>query len=728
MRLWLKYGVKRFWFWFIFPVLVLAKPVRIGLALSGGAALGLAHIGVLKVLEQEGLDFVGITGNSMGSLIGGVYAAGYRAATIESIALSTDWNRLFSSRPSFGAQFLPERQRADRYVLQFRHRSFVPYLPEGLVPLQNVEFLLNRLLAEVEFHTGYDFDRLPVPYRAVAVDIHKGELVVLRQGRLEQAIRASVAIPGVFAPEVIEGRELVDGGVLEYLPVEPLLEFQPDFIIAVLTMRRTSRIGTGLIDIVSRSIDLMGMGDVEREKGLADVVIEPDVSRFLHSDFARARELIAAGESAAIAVLPLLREKLAGRSPVRVRNRIVPRELPVVRKIRFEGVRRTRASLLRREIRTKERSRLNFAVLLGDLERLFNTDLFEDVNFRLEEVDDGGVVVVFELRERPYGFYSLGLRYDNYDQVVVGLEVGEGNLWGTGAMARVAGVLGNPQELRLGLTGTKVLNLPFGYRLDGFAGVERRSLWQDGSFLSSYFLNYAGGVAEVGYIMGREGFFNIGLRLQRVDYVGALVDTVPREFSVGPAFNLEFNNQDNVYLPSRGTAHRLNAVYGSPKLGGQQEFLQVEWNGEQVIPVFSFLRLRLFSTLGFSWGALPLSLYFRSGGELAGFAPDEWSGPQEVVAGAGLRFRLFRLFNQDSYPVELELIANGATFSRPDELVNSGDKLKHLHWGAGVGLLTNTPLGPLRLGVSSGNFLRSKPHPGGVRFLLSVGREFRYRR
>jgi len=190
--------VKRAFLFLLFAGIVFAQPVRIGLALSGGAALGLAHIGVLKVLEEEGIGFIGIAGNSMGSLVGGVYAAGYSAARIESIALHADWDRLFSSQPSFGAQYLPERQQAQRYVVQLRQRNFVPYLPSGLVPLQNVEFLLNRLLADIEFHTGYDFDSLPIPYRVVAVDWKAGKRVILRQGRLEQAIRASIAIPGVF--------------------------------------------------------------------------------------------------------------------------------------------------------------------------------------------------------------------------------------------------------------------------------------------------------------------------------------------------------------------------------------------------------------------------------------------------------------------------------------------------------------------------------------------------
>jgi predicted acylesterase/phospholipase RssA len=721
--------VKRAFLFLLLASVVFAQPVRIGLALSGGAALGLAHIGVLKVLEEEGIGFIGIAGNSMGSLVGGVYAAGYSAAQIESIALHADWNRLFSSQPSFGAQYLPERQQAQRYVVQLRQRNFVPYLPSGLVPLQNVEFLLNRLLADIEFHTGYDFDSLPIPYRAVAVDWKAGKRVILRQGRLEQAIRASIAIPGVFSPEVIDGVELVDGGVMEYLPVEPVLEFEPDFVIAVLTMRRGEAREASLIDVASRSLDLMGFSRVEEEKRLADVVIEPDVSKFLHSDFARAKELIAAGESAARAALPLIREKLQGRTPVVMRRAIKVRMLPVVKVVRFEGTRRTRESLLRREVRTREGARLDFDILLSDLERLFNSSLFEDVNYRLEFTGVDTVAVVFELSEKPYGFYLLGLRYDSYDNVVVGAEIGEGNLWGTGAMARVAGVLGNPNELRLGLTGTKVFNLPFGYRLDWFLGRESRNWWQDGVFSSSYFVNYNGAVAAAGYILGLNGFFNLGVQGEKVSYAGVVVDSLKPELVIGPMFTLEFNNQDDIYLPRRGLRYKLDLFYSWPRLKSGRENLRVDINGEQVVPLFSFLGLRLFGGLGWALGDMAFSNYFRNRTELVGFAPDEWTSEQRLYLGGGLRFKLLDFSQQGNYPLYLELMANGATFSPPETLVfGENEILDMLHWGVGVGILSNTPLGPAKAVVGLGNFLKKPPHPGGVRVFISLGREFRYQR
>ncbi|MGQ9678799.1 MAG: patatin-like phospholipase family protein [bacterium] len=709
---------------------VSARPVRIGLALSGGAALGLAHIGVLKVLEEEGIGFVGITGNSMGSLVGGVYAAGYSAAQIESIALHANWSRLFSSQPSFGAQYLPERQQGQRYIVRLPQKWFVPYLPGGLVPLHNVEFLLNRLLGEIEFNAGYDFDSLPIPYRAVAVDWKAGERVILRQGRLEQAIRASIAIPGVFSPEVICGVELVDGGVMDYLPVEPVLEFKPDFVIAVLTMRRSEEQGvTSLIDVASRSLDLMGYNRIKEEKKLADLVIEPNVSKFLHSDFARAKDLIAAGESAARAALPLIKDKLQGRDVVVTRRSVKVKRLPVVKDVRFDGLKRTQASLLRREVRTRQGEILDFNTLFSDLERLFNTSLFEDVNYQLDFTGSDSVVVVFELNERAYGFYSFGLRYDSYDNVVVGVEFGEENLLGLGAMLRAAGVLGNPNEFRLGLIGTKVFNLPFGYRLDLSSGKKSLNWWQEGAFFSSYFVSYSGGIGEASYILGQNGFFNLGVQGKWLSYNGQTVDTLKPEFIAGPVFNMQVNNQDDIYLPWRGLAYSLNMFYSFPTLKSNREYLRVEVNGEQMVPIFSFLSLRLYGGLGFALGKMVFADYFRNQSELTGFAPDEFTNERQLYLGSGLRFKLFDFGRQGSYPLYLELLGDGASFSSPETLIRlRREIIEMLHWGVGFGVLVNTPLGPGKIVIGLGNFLKKTPHPGGVRIFIALGKEFRYQR
>ncbi|MBN2536904.1 patatin-like phospholipase family protein [candidate division WOR-3 bacterium] len=715
-----------------------AEPTRVGLALSGGAALGLAHIGVLKVLVEEGIVPVAVSGNSMGAMVGGVYAAGYSPAEIESIAVNADWGTLFSSGVPFGARYLPERQQAQRYILQLGHRNLFPSLPGGLVPLQNVEFLLMDLLSETEYNTGFDFDRLPTPYRAVAVDLVTGRLQVMRRGRLSQAIRASIAIPGVFAPELLDSMELVDGGVQQYLPVEPLLEFEPDFIIAVLTMKHTPEAGISLIDVASRSMDIVGVEDLARQRALADIVIEPDVDPFSHSDFARAAELVRAGEEAARAALPGIAARLAGQRPVRERNPVETRPLAMVRSVRLEGLSVTRKSTLRPLLQTRAGGYLVFRRLREDLVRLFHTGLFEDVNYRLEFGPAESVDVVVELQERAYGFYSLGIRYDNVDNVGLGLEVGQGNLGGSGAGIRAALHVGDPTEFRFGLTGTRLFMLPFGYRVDGFWGKVDRQYYERGRVQADYGIDYRGGIAEAGYVLGRNAFFKFGLTAYRAGYLvpdrapPALEALPGSELVAGPLFQLEYDNRVSPWLPSAGSHVVLDALYSTGLFGERGEMARVELRSGRTVGLGRRLFLSGGWELGFTLGDSLFAEYFRAGAEdLPGFGRDEFVSPYKALVQGSFDVRVVDLFGQDEYPLFLGAFATVATFVRPDVLVQRADPLTDLNWSAGLTLRTDTPVGPVvcRLGVADfakpESFSYAAPR---LSLFISVGRDFRYTR
>ena len=716
------------------PVVV-EPPVRIGLALSGGGALGLAHIGVLKALEREGVPVVAVTGTSMGSMVGGLFAAGYSPAQIESIAVSADWTVLFSSGVPFGAQYLPERQQAQRYLTQLRHKNLFPSLPGGLLPLQNVEFLLMRLLSGVEYNTGFDFDSLPIPYRAAAVDLKSGGLQVVGKGRLEQAIRASIAIPGVFAPERLGDMELVDGGVQRLLPVDALDSINPDLDlkIAVLTMKHNPETGVSLVDIVWRTMDVIGVEDLKRQKEMADVLIEPNVDPFKHSDFAKAADLIAAGESAAYAALPRIRGLLGARSSASCWRPVGIRPLSVVRSVRFEGLQVTREGTVRNEVRTRPGQYLQFGRLIDDLARLFHTGLFEDVNYRLEPVPDDSVDVVIELQERAYGFYSFGIRYDNADDIALGLEVGQGNLGGSGASVRAALDLGDPYEGRLGLTGTNLFRLPFGYRLDGFWGSTDRNYYEQSRWRGIYKVRYRGGVAEAGYILGRDAFFSVGLNCRQAIYRVPFdtLDSLKRwhpEWIVGPSFRLEVDNFRDIDFPTAGMDSKLDVLSSVTALEGTHQFVKLGYSSEWVMPVFSWLLLRPALDVGMSFGQLAWAEQFRTGGAgFVGFQSEEFTSAQRAVARFGADFRLFRLFGQENYPFYLQAIGNVGTFEPWNEVVQNSGLPSRLHWGVGTGLRTNTPIGPAQFIMGVGDFGGELPvQRAQLAFYISVGREFRY--
>ena len=707
--------------------------VRIGLVLSAGGALGLAHIGVLKVLEREGIPVSCISTNSMGSIIGGLYAAGYSPAQIESIAVNTQWSTLFSPSISFGAQYLPEHQRSHRYILRWTHRQFSPSMPSELISLQKVELFLMKLLSRIEYNTYYNFDSLAIPFRVIAVDLVTGRKVVLRQGSLSQSIRGSIAIPGIFAPQALEEQTLVDGGVLQYLPVDPIFELEPDYVIAVLTAKCDEKTGVSLIDVISRTTSMVGFEDLIRQKQLADVVVEPDLTAFEAQDYSRAEDLIAAGEAAALVVLPEIKSKLTDFTPVAQYKEIVDRPMPVVNSVRFDGLHVTREATVRHEVKTKPGIALCFEVLHDDLVRLCNTALFNHVDYRLEFPDNNLVDVIIEVEEQAYGFYLLGIRYDNIDNAIMGIEIGFSNVRGSGVGIRAAVNLGDPNEYRLGFTDKRLFGFPFGYGVDIFWGSIDRSYYEERTWQADYNTDYRGGTAQIGYSIGRNAFFNVGFDAYQLLYrfpALSFFDTLSqKEWIMGPYLNVEFNTLDNTYLPSEGLSCKFNMAYSMERFKATNEFLKIDFSSDQYIPLSSWLLMHTGVDIGSSSGELSWSSHFYTGGtNFVGFYKEEFTTGHKAAFRFGLDFKIFELFKTSNYPVYLQLLSNVASFKRLDKLKNFSDlSSEDIHIGVGAGLRTDTPLGPIQLVVGICDFHR-KNSDEDTHFALtfSVGRDFRY--
>ena len=206
---------------------------RIGLALSGGGALGLAEIGVIQWMEENHIPVDRIAGTSMGSIIGAMYATGMSPAEIQKFAEKIDWDEAFLARAGLHAAFLSRRKQDRRDFLINAPLGLKHGLngPNGFNSGQGVGLLLDRI-AFPESGVA-SFDDLPIPFRCVATDMLSGEGVVLRDGPLAQAVRASMAIPGVFTPVEINGRVLADGGMVQNIPVETVLGMDADAVIAV---------------------------------------------------------------------------------------------------------------------------------------------------------------------------------------------------------------------------------------------------------------------------------------------------------------------------------------------------------------------------------------------------------------------------------------------------------------------------------------------------------------
>ena len=252
---------------------------KIGLALGAGAARGFAHIGVLKSLDQAGIKADVIAGTSAGSLVGVFYAAGFTPWQMEDVALK-----------------VRDIDVADMSTASKR----------GMFAGEALQKLVNGYVK------GQTIEQFKIPFAAIATDLQSGDAVVMRTGDAGQAVRASCSIPGVFVPHVVNGKELVDGGLVSPLPVQAARQLGADFVIAVdVGAKPQNPIRSGLYEVLLQSFEVMGRALTQAEALQADFLVRPDNARFSSTDFTARKDLIQSGYEAMQAALPRLRSALA---------------------------------------------------------------------------------------------------------------------------------------------------------------------------------------------------------------------------------------------------------------------------------------------------------------------------------------------------------------------------------------------------------------------------------
>ncbi len=279
---------------------------KIGLVLSGGGAKGMAHIGVLKELEALGIRPDYITGTSMGSIVGGLYAAGYSADEIEEIALGMNWSELLSNQVSLDQITYVEKQYYQRYLLELGLVGWSIQLPKGLIDGEKLSELLSNVTRHV--HDVDNFDNLPIPFACVGTDIVTGEPVVMRSGSLASALRASMAIPSVFTPVKRDGHFMVDGGLVRNFPVQECLDMGADIIIGVFVsddLLPEEKLESA-VDVLTQSAFVMSVFDSREQKLKCDLLIEPVMDPYTTFSFEGSAEIIKRGAEAAEEVRPRL--------------------------------------------------------------------------------------------------------------------------------------------------------------------------------------------------------------------------------------------------------------------------------------------------------------------------------------------------------------------------------------------------------------------------------------
>ncbi len=400
-----------------------ATAPRIGLALSGGGARGIAHVGVLKVLEEMRVPIHCVTGTSMGAIVGGTFASGRPPDEMEKIVLGADWDEIFRDRPP--RHEIAVRRKFDDYKTliapEFGVKDGGLALPKGVIAGVSIESFF-RVLATPAFGIT-DFRKLPIPFRAMATDIETGESVVLDHGSVAQAMRASMSVPGAIAPVEIDGRLLVDGGIANNLPINEARKLCADVVIAVNISTpplKRSEI-TSALSVAAQLVNFLGKQTVDEQLkslGPQDVLIAPDLDDISASTFDRSRDAITIGEAATRAMADSLRryslpaEQYSALRATQISER---KELGTVAEIRVEGLERTNPEVLSALIESKPGEPLTEETLGADLRRIYGTGAFESISYHISG-DTGPRAMIIEPREKTWGpdylRFGLGLASD----------------------------------------------------------------------------------------------------------------------------------------------------------------------------------------------------------------------------------------------------------------------------------------------------------------------------
>ena len=458
----------------------------VGLVLSGGGARGYAHLGVLKVLEENRIPVDCIAATSMGAVVGGLYASGMTAKEMQDRLASV--NLADIAFDVTARADLPQARREDErlYVnsLSFGFGINGFRLPAGLVQGNRLQALLQDWTAAVP--ANQPFDKLPIPYRAIATDLRTGQMVTLDQGSLPLAIRASMALPGLFAPADVNGRTLVDGGLVSNLPIQTAHDMGAQVVIAVdigSPLRPLDALASPA-DVAQQMIGILIHQNValqRKQLGPQDVLVEPQLGSLSFTDFANASQAIAAGEAAARAALPALQHLALSPqqyAEYRAAHNAQPAGPIRITQIEIASPSRVPEKRIRDALHVQPGDVYDPTALNKNLLKLTTAGDFESVSQQLITDGDQHTLVV-DAKEKSWGpnflLFGLGLSSSSTDEGGFRMHVGYRRPWITssGLEGRVDSTVGSDlinvhAELR------QPLSDKFGYYIAPYLGFERR--------------------------------------------------------------------------------------------------------------------------------------------------------------------------------------------------------------------------------------------------------------
>jgi len=683
---------------------------KIGLVLGGGGARGYAHVGVLKKLEEMRIPYDYITGTSMGSIVGGFLATGMESEELGQVVREADWDDLFKDNTS--REDIPFRRKADDNLGLFGPKLGIgedsSLLPKGVVSGQKVIFMFESVVSQ-RVNTS-DFDQLPIPFRAIATDIVSGDMVVIADGELSMAMRASMAVPGVFDPVRRDGALLVDGGLVRNLPVDVAREMGADVVIAVDVGTKLAGEDeiTNALAIVYQMSGLLTVQNTEvqiKSLGVDDVLISPDIGDKISSaDFKKLDEAIPLGYAATEAVQDQLQKYSLSESEYRAWRQQINNCVdgpPQVHFVQLDNQSRFSDEVIRELITIKPGEALDLEQLDHDLRQIYGLGFVRQARYNIVEQDgQQGIEITVLQDERGKQFIETGLdlsfsgRGTDFNFRAGYLNTG---LDDRGSEFRALVQFGESPGLFVDYY--RPLDNGLKYSFQPSLSLFSRPLLifdNTGHALAEIELDEVGAAIAFGREFGRHAKISAGF----TRYFGEMDITVgnpglePFKFDGAEAFvEADYDRLDDRYLPTRGILASLKYTNSTRSLGADEGFNQLE---------FSLFASHTFGLHNILWGGqyntsldenFSIYSWYAGGGflNMSGFEPNSLIGPHYGQVMLGYRYQVGKSGLMPGY-AGMTLEYGNATQKR-SEIFSEGLLNGSFY------LAYSSPLGPIYLGV-----------------------------
>ncbi len=392
------------------------QDLKVGLVLSGGGAKGLAHVSVLKVLEEAGVRVDYIGGTSMGAIIGALYASGYTANQLDSILKVIDFDLILTDQMPRKSKPFYEKEIGEKYALSLPVKNKRVGIPRALSEGQSVLNLLTKLTQHVNNIT--DFNKLPIPFVCIATNLETGKQEVLNSGFLPEAVKASGSFPTLLAPVEIEGKILTDGGIVNNFPVDEVISMGADVIIGVDIQSGLDKKDNlnSAVAIINQIVGFQMYKTLDYKYGKVDVLIKPDVTSYNVISFDKKKEIMKAGDIAAREQMDNLRT-IAKQQTTKETSKIDTKQLQYdISDIRIQGnLNYTRAYILGK-LNLKKQDKTDYNKLIQSINNLYATGNFENIQYKILddiENEEGSILSLKVKEHRISNYLQLGVHFDD---------------------------------------------------------------------------------------------------------------------------------------------------------------------------------------------------------------------------------------------------------------------------------------------------------------------------